>query len=466
METRLGEIDGEMASCARNFVKLNELTEEKTQLETQLEEKIDAVITTGPPMSTHLVGQKLKKRFHLHWIADFRDPWTDIYYYNKMYPTPIAKAIDRKYERNVLLDADQVITVSDYIKKQLAAKSPAIQASKIKVIANGFDAEDFDLIIPKEDVFTITYTGTLAADYTIDSFIHTVKRLSTSEKLKLRFVGKVDQGIAQKLSEQLGDSVEIHTFVAHADAIKYMKSSSVLLLIIPNIEGNKGNLTGKLFEYIGSRTPILCLGPTDGDAATIIQVCKAGKTFEYDDEEGEVDRLLDDVDFGERFEGYRDRLIIEMFYTTGMRLSELIGLDDKDVDFSASLIKVTGKRNKQRLIPFDKELGRSMQEYVNVRNQALPVRSDAFFVRKNGERLGRGIVAYIVRRNLSKVVTVKKRSPHVLRHTFATAMLNNGADLSSIKELLGHESLATTEVYTHTTFEELKKVYNQAHPRA
>ena len=178
--------------------------------------------------------------------------------------------------------------------------------------------------------------------------------------------------------------------------------------------------------------------------------------------EGEVDRLLDDVDFGERFEGYRDRLIIEMFYTTGMRLSELIGLDDKDVDFSASLIKVTGKRNKQRLIPFDKELGRSMQEYVNVRNQALPVRSDAFFVRKNGERLGRGIVAYIVRRNLSKVVTVKKRSPHVLRHTFATAMLNNGADLSSIKELLGHESLATTEVYTHTTFEELKKVYNQS----
>ena len=107
-------------------------------------EKIDAVITTGPPMSTHLVGQKLKKRFHLHWIADFRDPWTDIYYYNKMYPTLIAKAIDRKYERNVLLNADQVITVSDYIKKQLAAKSSAIQASKINVIANGFDAEDFD----------------------------------------------------------------------------------------------------------------------------------------------------------------------------------------------------------------------------------------------------------------------------------------------------------------------------------
>lgn len=182
--------------------------------------------------------------------------------------------------------------------------------------------------------------------------------------------------------------------------------------------------------------------------------------------EGEVNRLLDDMDFGEGFEGCRDRMIIEMFYVTGMRLSELVGLDDEDIDFSASLIKVTGKRNKQRLIPFDEELRCSIQEYVKVRNEAFPVRSDAFFIRKNGERLNRGIVAYIVKRNLSKVVTVKKRSPHVLRHTFATAMLNNGADLGSIKELLGHESLATTEVYTHTTFEELKKVYNQAHPRA
>lgn len=182
--------------------------------------------------------------------------------------------------------------------------------------------------------------------------------------------------------------------------------------------------------------------------------------------ENEMNRLLDDVDFGEGFEGCRDHMIIEMFYATGMRLSELIGLDDKDVDFSASLIKVTGKRNKQRLIPFDKELGQSMQEYVNVRNEAVPVRSEAFFVRKNGKRLYCSIVSCLVKRNLSKVVTVKKRSPHVLRHTFATAMLNNGADLSSIKELLGHESLATTEIYTHTTFEELKKVYNQAHPRA
>lgn len=182
--------------------------------------------------------------------------------------------------------------------------------------------------------------------------------------------------------------------------------------------------------------------------------------------ESEMNKLLDEVDFGEGFKGCRDHMIVEMFYATGMRLSELIGLDDKDVDFASSLIKVTGKRNKQRLIPFDEELRNSMEEYVGMRNEAVPLRSGAFFVRDTGERLSRTIVSSLVKRNLSKVVTIKKRSPHVLRHTFATTMLNNEAELGAIKELLGHESLATTEVYTHTTFEELKKVYNQAHPRA
>ena len=182
--------------------------------------------------------------------------------------------------------------------------------------------------------------------------------------------------------------------------------------------------------------------------------------------EREMDKLLDEVDFGEGFTGCRDHMIIEMFYTTGMRLSELIGLDDKNVDFSSLLIKVTGKRNKQRLIPFGEELKNAMIEYVNVRNEIVQARTDAFFVRESGERLSRSIVENLVKRNLSKVVTLKKRSPHVLRHTFATTMLNHDAELGAIKELLGHESLATTEVYTHTTFEELKKVYNQAHPRA
>ena len=182
--------------------------------------------------------------------------------------------------------------------------------------------------------------------------------------------------------------------------------------------------------------------------------------------EKDMDRLLDDLTFGEGYEGYRDRMILEMFYATGMRLSELIGLDDVDVDFSAKLIKVTGKRNKQRLIPFANELEHDLRVYIKVRDEALPNGSDAFFVRKDGKRMYPMQVYRLVKRNLSKVVSLKKRSPHVLRHTFATAMLNDCAELRAVKELLGHESLTTTEVYTHTTFEELKKVYELAHPRA
>lgn len=182
--------------------------------------------------------------------------------------------------------------------------------------------------------------------------------------------------------------------------------------------------------------------------------------------EREMDRLLDDVPFKEDFTGCRDRMVLEMFYATGMRLSELIGLNDVDVDFSAFLIKVTGKRNKQRLIPFGEELRRAMSVYLKIRNEVLPRKAEAFFVLKNGKRMYPGKVYLLVKRNLSKVVSLKKRSPHVLRHTFATAMLNNEAELGAVKELLGHSSLTTTEIYTHTTFEELKKVYEQAHPRA
>lgn len=182
--------------------------------------------------------------------------------------------------------------------------------------------------------------------------------------------------------------------------------------------------------------------------------------------EEEMNRLIDETDFGQGFIGCRDKMIIEMFYATGMRRSELIGLNDVDVDFPASLIKVTGKRNKQRLIPFADELRQSMEEYIKVRNEEVSDRCEAFFVNKNGKRLYDNEVYNLVKRNLSKVVTLKKRSPHVLRHTFATTMLNNEAGLESVKELLGHSSLSATEVYTHATFEELKKVYKQAHPRA
>ncbi len=182
--------------------------------------------------------------------------------------------------------------------------------------------------------------------------------------------------------------------------------------------------------------------------------------------EADMNRLLDSTDLGSGFKGVRDRMILEMFYETGMRVSELIGLADADVDFFASTIKVTGKRNKQRLIPFGEELKEDMRNYLSVRDKHCAEGCEAFFVQENGRKMTRAAVYVLVRRNLSKVVTLKKRSPHVLRHSFATSMLNNHAGLEAVKELLGHESLKTTEIYTHTTFEELKKVYEQAHPRA
>jgi len=166
------------------------------------------------------------------------------------------------------------------------------------------------------------------------------------------------------------------------------------------------------------------------------------------------------------FEAERNRAIIDMFFTTGIRCAELVGLKTGDVDFGANLIKVTGKRNKQRLIPFSTPLQEVMQSYLQRRADEIELTTDAFFVRKNGEAMSNSVVYNIVRRSLSSIPNLTKRSPHVLRHSFATAMLNSGADLNAVKELLGHQSLASTEVYTHTTFEELKRVYHQAHPRA
>ncbi len=184
--------------------------------------------------------------------------------------------------------------------------------------------------------------------------------------------------------------------------------------------------------------------------------------------EADMDRIIERSNFKEGFEGCRDRLIIEMFYTTGMRLSELIGLKDRDIDFYSSTLTVLGKRNKQRIIPFDIELKRDISEYINVRDEYLTGgnKSGSLFVLKSGEAMYPLKVYNLVKRSLAKFVSIKKKSPHVLRHTFATSMLNNEASLESIKELLGHESLETTQVYTHTTFEELKKIYEQAHPRA
>lgn len=200
-----------------------------------------------------------------------------------------------------------------------------------------------------------------------------------------------------------------------------------------------------------------------------LQGPKKEKTLPSFVKESEINRLLDGDFFPDDFEGQRDKLILLTFYSTGIRKSELIGLDVMDVDLAQGQLKVTGKRNKQRIIPFGKELHDAMTAYLQARAGLPGLSSDetALFVdAKKARRVHPAIVGERVKKYLSLVTTVKRRTPHTLRHSFATSMLNHQADLESVKQLLGHESLSTTEIYTHTTLEELKQMYNQAHPRA
>ena len=208
-------------------------------------------------------------------------------------------------------------------------------------------------------------------------------------------------------------------------------------------------------------------GLVQRDPAHLIKGPKKEKPLPMFVRESEMDRLLDDeMGWDGSFDSVRARTIIMTFYATGMRLSELIGLNDAALDFVEKQIKVTGKRNKQRLIPFGPELERQLRFYITLRDENVSRTDDALFVGNRGQRVNASMVRDIVVANLSKVTTMKKRSPHVLRHSFATAMLNNEAGLESVKKLLGHSSLETTQIYTHTTFEQLKEVYKNAHPRA
>ena len=182
--------------------------------------------------------------------------------------------------------------------------------------------------------------------------------------------------------------------------------------------------------------------------------------------EGEMDRLLDNEAWGDGYKDVRARTLLLLLYETGLRRSELTGLNNADVDFETGQLKVTGKRNKQRIVPFGEELAVALKNYIAVRDEQVTGDCDALFLSDKGHRMTGKQVYEIVHQHLTEVTSLKKRSPHVLRHTFATAMLNNGAGLESIKNLLGHESVSTTEIYAHTTFEQLKRVYKEAHPRA
>ncbi len=215
------------------------------------------------------------------------------------------------------------------------------------------------------------------------------------------------------------------------------------------------------FRYL-MHEQILEFNPADG-----VVVPKKPKRLPVFVKENEMDELLDVVPFGNDFDGIRNKFIISLLYATGMRLSEMVKLSLHNIDMGQGVIKVLGKRNKERLIPYYTELKNDIAKYLSARNETFPnADTDILILTSKGKPVYPKLIYRVVNSHLALVSTIKKKSPHVIRHTFATALLNHGADLNAIKELLGHANLSATEIYTHNSFEKLNSIYKQAHPRA
>jgi glycosyltransferase involved in cell wall biosynthesis len=288
-------------------------------------EGIRHVITTSPPHSTQLIGLMIKKKYpEIKWIADLRDPWTDIYYYKQFYPTLLSKWIDAGYEKRVLIKADRIITVGTSLKNTFSLKENGIEGKSV-VLTNGYDEDDFKGIestLPQK--LTITYVGTLSDIYPVEGLISALKKIKNEGiDFALRFVGSVSGKTRQLILSDIPDSaVEFLPYVIHSEAVRHMMSSSLLLLIIPSHKSNKSIITGKLFEYLATRKPILCLGPADGDAAEIIKECGSGVTLDYHDSE-KISEYIANID---RFPEISDNPATRQFsrYNLTRRMAEVL----------------------------------------------------------------------------------------------------------------------------------------------
>lgn len=232
-------------------------------------------------------------------------------------------------------------------------------------------------------------------------------------------------------------------------------------------KGNKATSVNRRLSALRSFFRFaLARGLLESDPSHMLTGPKKSKPLPQFLKEREMNELLDEKMWTDQYKDVRARTILLLFYSTGIRLSELVGLDDESVRFATQEIKVTGKRNKQRIVPFGEELGSALRHYMECRDREVVRTTGGLFLTEKGVRMTNCQVRDEVRKHLSRVSTLKKKTPHVLRHTFATAMLNHEAGIGSVQKLLGHESLETTQIYTHTTFEQLKEIYGKTHPRA
>ena len=249
--------------------------------------KIDVIISTGPPHSMHLIAQKLHQKNNIKWIVDFRDPWTSLYYNDDFKQSSFAKQRNKKLEISVLKNADCILTVSDTLKKEFSKVS-----KNVEVITNGFDDE---VLITEQKAldkkFTISYIGLLPKQSNPKVLFKVLKKLkegntSFSKDLKINLIGDISDEVKQEVAvNNLSNNVNFVGYVSHEKAIEYQKKAQVLLLLIPKVKQSKGILTGKLFEYLKAKRPILAIGPEDGDLSKILKDTNAGVVVDYDNEE-------------------------------------------------------------------------------------------------------------------------------------------------------------------------------------
>ena len=249
------------------------------------ENPVDVIISTGPPHSMHLIAQQLKESFHIPWMADFRDPWTDLYYNKEFFQLGFAKRKNKRLEEKVLKSADVVVTVGNELKKYFDRFN-----SNVEVISNGFDDEvDNHEKIELSQKFSLSYIGLLPKSSLPTNLLMAIQRLIDENSdfkndIELNFIGDIHESVSALIHElQLSNYTNFFGYVPHKEAIKYQKSAQVLLVLIPNVNRNKGIITGKVFEYMAANRPILALGPINGDLQSILTNSNAGTIIDYDD---------------------------------------------------------------------------------------------------------------------------------------------------------------------------------------